>query len=255
MSNFSTCDSGCNTLPSLSHSEAQISYLVGKIDEKSYNTRIAWFDNDAWASDLAEDRDLNGEDYIYGDAAMLYAYSGHGGANNDSSGNQHYDIPMCHVSGGYTGSCDLDVTTQSKLGDYISDYYGYPHYGDAKWAVLMTCHSADSHPEQQWTNVYHGSFTYVCGYRGLSYDMSETEDVGANFVNDAFVYHTYEFKATWFSAAANFWEPDTAEVFTKGNSLDDVLYRRDHYTAAMSDNSNQDGGYWAYAYNNTCWDC
>lgn len=246
MYDWSTADAACTGQTTLSYTDDQIRMLVSKFDERSnMHTRIAWFDNDAWSSDIAEDQ-LSGQDNSFADTADFYAYSGHGNGPV-VDGVQKFTAPMRTKSAGYTEDCHAD-STKMKLGDNAGTYFSTPSPGNARWIMWLACYSVDVNPDQQWFDVFQGRLQYVMGYRNTSVDSSNTDDVAATFANDAYVWNRYEFKATWFSAIEDWWFNDTGEVFTRGTSSTNASWRRDHLTSGMLDDGAQNGGWWAYSY-------
>jgi Family of unknown function (DUF6345) len=186
INNWSGCQ--CNET-GLDYTDDQISQFNSAMNSHSYTKLSTYSNGSAWASDLAEDSasvngvTCSGSDRYYSDDVDAWAYSGHGGQYADSSGNQHYVIPFCNKgSSSFGGTCSLDVTKYTYMGEQSPVSYASPSAGVNRWMLLATCYSVHTAPHQQWGNSMRYGTEYVLGYRGTSADSENTDEVLGDFV-------------------------------------------------------------------------
>jgi hypothetical protein len=214
--NWTGCDT---TAPTLAHTDNQIGMFNNAMDMNG-QTRMASFANDAvWASDIT-DKTFHGDDENQADKADIYALSSHGSLGTDSVGNQTFRTPMCHG-----GTLTDPVFDSSRA--FWGGGSGMASGRKMRWAMLLTCFSADTDPARQWDAALEfNQFEYILGYRGTSADSSTTEEVPRDWVSGAIV-NKSTFKSAWFSATSDWWVDDTAEVVSGGTSVSDSNNRRD----------------------------
>jgi hypothetical protein len=230
MTNFSGCDSPCNGNSSLSHTGDQIGSFQHEWARVPGNsTTVAYTNGNVWATDYIEDTDFGGYDYQVTDDVQMFVYSGHGGNSNNAWG-QSYWIPTCHAnSSNY--SCNVDIE-DARLGEYFGPYAS-PMPGYMDWAILLTCYSVDTAPDQQWAQTMWYGTDFIMGFRGQSADSSLTNGDAGNFVDDAFgINHTYTFKSVWLDKGDADWITggDTPAVVAAGVGSSDATSRRDNYS-------------------------
>jgi Family of unknown function (DUF6345) len=217
MDNWTGC---ATTAATLSHSDNQIGMFVTAMDMNGQSRQAYFFNDSVWASDIT-DSSLGGQDQYQADKADIYALSSHGAAGVDGVGNQTFQTPMCH--GGTLTNPTFDSNSAIWGGGT-----GVASSRKMRWAMLLTCFSADTNPARQWDAAMEfNQFEYVMGYRGTSADSSTTEEVGRDWVSGAIVNFS-TFKSQWFSATSDWWVDDTAEVVSGGTSVADSDSRRDN---------------------------
>jgi hypothetical protein len=241
MTDYSGCDSPCRNNPTLNQTDDQINEFAGVLDAHGWSRWGLYGTGDSWAADIVEDQ-LGGDDFQQADNADIYAFSGHGGAGPDGSGNQDYASDRCWPGWSYS-TCKFDANNavwNETYGSYSTNS------GHMRWAVMLTCDSVDTDPWNQWIETfYNGGTEYILGYRGLSADSFTTDEVAQDWANNSLVNAT-NFKSGWFSATSDWWVDDTAEVVAGGTSASDATYRRDNLNHTWSRRVNTVGWDWLY---------
>ena len=228
MSDWSSC-TACSSVSSLSYTQSQINQLDTELNSDGMSKKFKFFNNYVWPSDLIEDY-LGGLDYAYGDGVELYAISSHGMAPIINSTVQLYRPTMCNASGGTT--C-YPYTDQMVFGEQSTSTYGATHSGRALWLILATCHSVDTSPGQQWKLPFQYGLEMVMGYKGTSADSPFTDEVLADFAENAFGGES-KFKQVWFSATEDWYIDDTAGIITchgtnTGTTTEELTNRLSNY--------------------------
>lgn len=230
ITSWSGCECSAN---SLSYTDDQINYFNERMTAKGNNRLSTFANTSVWGSDIGEDRDIGGQDFLYSDDAQAWAYSGHGAQYVDGSGIQHYWVPFCMKgASSFAGSCAVDSNNHVRLGEQSPTYYSSAHSGQNRYLVLATCYSVDSSPHQQWGATLGYGTEYIMGYRGTSADSSTTDEVLGDWVDNAYAGTVYTFKSSWFNAIEDWWVDDTGAVVSGGVTEADAIWRRDNYSRA-----------------------
>jgi hypothetical protein len=249
MTTWSSCDVGCTGMNPLSSTDEQASYFVAKMNQYGHTNTYFFANNDVYSSDILEDRDVNGQDYLYADDAEIYLFSGHGGQKDNWDGQTFY-VPMCHDPSSWVG-CEFDAEF-SRLGER-SGYYATPHNGDLRWMIWATCFSVDTDPVSQWKQTLKLGPDAVMGYRGLSADSWFTDEVPEDFAIQAWGPTNYTLKGSWFYAVEDFWIDDIGAIIVPGRaaypgSQADANYTLNNMTRLWSRRAaGQEAGFFAWA--------
>lgn len=205
----------------LSYTDDQINLFDSKMASLGHTLAQKYTNSSVWAGDLVEDTDFGGQDHLYSDDSVFYAFSGHGSADPNPWGQTFY-APMW--AAGANDSCWYDAE-ESRLGEQA---YGYasPNPGLMRYMMWLTCYSVHDAPDQQWGQSFWFGLDYVMGYRGLSADAWTTDEVPEDFVQEAFA-NNYTFKSSWFYAIEDWWEDDTGSLIASGTSSGAAASRRD----------------------------
>jgi hypothetical protein len=227
---YITSWSGCEcNAAALSYTDDQINQFNSRMNAKGHSNLSTFANQDVWGSDVGEDRDFSGEDMWYADDATAWVYSGHGDAPT-VSGSQHYVVPFCKKgNASFAGGCNFDATNHMRMGEQAGAYFATPNAGSNRWIILATCYGVHTQPNQQWSPNMSRGTEYVMGYRGLSADSENTDEVLGDWVDNAYGGTVYTFKSSWFSAIEDWWVDDTAGVVSGGTSQSDADWRRDNY--------------------------
>lgn len=245
MSNWSSC-SECSTWSSLSYTQSQINQLDTELNNDGMSKKYKFFNSYVWPKDLVEDQ-LGGYDYAYGDGVELYALSSHGDADYENN-LQVYKPSMCSSTSGL--EC-APSSSEMVMGEQSSSIYGTVHPGRLLWLILATCFSVHTEPAQQWQLPFKYGLEMVMGYRGISADSPFTDEVLADFAENAFGGES-KFKQVWFSATEDWYVDDTSGIITchgtnTGYTTDDLLNRLNNYRRTWTKRYN-DGTVRACAY-------
>ena len=201
---------GCDPVCDASHlfySDNQID-LFSSAMRSAGHTRVHRFaDDNVWESDWRDDADGYDDDY-YVDNAEVYAYSSHGNRTY-VNGQQQYMTPMCW--GTEEGACNV-TSADIHFGE-LSGPHAVPSPGSLRFLLLATCYSVHTRPNEQWGANLAEGLEMVFGYQFTSMDTLLTEDVLADFAEEAFIAHN-RLKATWMWAAEDFWVNDIPAVIT-----------------------------------------
>jgi hypothetical protein len=237
INDWSSCDTSCKGASSLNYTDDQINGFDSAMASLGH-TRMHKFSNTSvWASDYIEDV-LGGQDHLYSDDSDIVVYSGHGSAPTSSSG-QVFRAPMCRQ--GSSSSCMYD-SPNSRFGER-SGAYATPYSGNTRWLMWLTCYSVDTAPHQQWGAAFWQGLEYVMGFRGISTDSANTDEVPADWVGEA-ISSSQSFKAAWFWAIEDWWVNDTGAVASTGPDAASAEYRRDNLNKNSSRRAPEDYGYW-----------
>jgi len=232
---YLTSWSGCECAePGLSYTDDQINYFNSRMSAKGHTSLGTYANQDAWATDTTEDRAFNGSDNSYSDDAVAWAFSGHGAAYTDASGQQRFSAPMCFKGNAeYAGDCNWK-SVDTRLGEQAGTYYAWPNPGNNRYLVLATCFSVHTSPHQQWSPTMNRGTEFVMGYRGLSADSETTDEVLGDWVNNAYAGTVYTFKSSWFNAITDWWINDTGAVVSGGTSSSNAAWSRDNYSRSTA---------------------
>lgn len=224
---YLTSWSGCECSgSSLSYTDNQIKMFSNKMQDLGHSKQFMFANSNTWAADVTEDRDFGGIDYGYGDKVAMFAFSGHGSAPNDGSGNQTFRVPFCKASG--APSCEFDAAN-ARLGE-SSGYYASPHPGASRYSMWLTCYSVHTDPIGQWAQTMRQGHDYVMGYRGTSADSLTTDEVPRDWAKKAMrASDPWRFKSAWFWAIEDWWVNDTGAVVANGSTEDQAKNRRNNY--------------------------
>lgn len=229
---YLTTWSGCECSgKSLSYTDNQINMFRNKMESLGHTKRFVYANSNTWAADVTEDRDFNGLDHLYADDVDMFAFSGHGGAPDDNSGNQTFRVPFCKASG--APSCRFDAEN-ARLGE-SSGYYSTPHTGKSRYSMWLTCYSVHKRPMEQWAQTMRQGHDYVMGYRGTSADSLTTDEVPRDWASKAMrSSDPWRFKKAWFWAIEDWWVNDTGAVIANGSTIDNAKNRRNNYRRTWS---------------------
>lgn len=235
--------SGCQCSNSgLSQTGDQIHEWADNLEYYQHTRKFVYANSDVWSSDITEDRN-GGEDWIYGDAVDLYAYSGHGSAPT-VGGVQTYRAGLC--SAGTTSDCRFD-SVNARWGERGGGFQT-PHTGNMRWAIFLTCYSVHTDPMNQWAEATDYGFDYVMGYKNTSVDSHTTDEVGSDWV-DAAIADGDSFKSAWFWAIEDWWADDTGGVVASGTTTAGSESRRDHLVKSTARRpANEYHGFMAWAW-------
>ena len=222
LTNWGGCDALCAGQNSLSYTDDQIQMFESEMNDAGHSRTHGYVNGTTWASDLVEDAVFGGDDRWFSDDGQVYAFSGHGGCSG-SGWSQTFSIPMCRA--GSVASCNYNAE-HSRLGESLGTY-ATPSPGEMRWLILATCHSVDSAPYGQWSQVLTQGLDLVMGYRGVSADSECTDEVLEDLVGESFD-SSVDFKPGWFWAIEDWWIDDTAGIVASGASSLDATTRRDH---------------------------
>ncbi len=227
LTSWSGCDGGCSSAGGLSYTDDQVSMFISEMQSAGH-TKDHWYHNgNTWSSDLVEDY-FGGEDYFFTDPHTLYIFSGHGAAYNDSAGLQKFSAPMCHA--GSNNSCSI-TSERTRLGERTGVFASST--GNIRWIILCTCYSVHTQPGQQWGDQFYYGTDIVFGYRGLSADSENTDEVPEDFAEASFSGGD-KFKAGWFWAIEDWWVDDVGSLVASGTSSANANDRRDNMTKSWA---------------------
>lgn len=241
--NYMTSWSGCEcSANSLSYTDDQINMFDSEMSSLGHSLEQKYVNGSVWASDLVEDRGFAGQDYLYSDDSVFFAFAGHGAAPGSD---QTFIVPTCHA--GSADSCEYD-SQQSRLGEKASTYYATPNPGLMRYMMWLTCFSVDVQPNEQWGQTFRHGLDYIMGYRGTSADSENTDEVPEDFAQEAFYYNN-TFKSSWFYAVEDWWVDDTGSLISAGTTEGSAIYRRDYltrFTAPRSASEVHEFSAWSY---------
>lgn len=220
--NYMNSWNGCSCAASpLSYTDDQINLFDSKMASLGHTLAQKYANGAVWAGDLVEDTDFGGQDHLYSDDSVFYAFSGHGDASPNAWGQTFY-APMCFA--GANDSCWYD-SEESRLGEQAYAYAA-PNPGLMRYMMWLTCYSVHDAPDQQWGQSFWFGLDYVMGYRGLSADAWTTDEVPEDFAQEAFA-NNNTFKSAWFYAVEDWWEDDTGSLIAAGTDSAAAASRRD----------------------------
>ncbi len=218
---FMTHWTGCEkSLPQLSHTIWQIDMWGGEMASFGNAARFEYGDQNVWTSDVVEDAYPGGQDNAYADSVDFYALSSHGRVQG-AAGHQTYIGSMC--SRGTFTSPEWD-SQNSIFDETPPNYFAINSPGYARFIMLLTCFSVDTEPQNAWQAATAYGNDVIMGYRGLSADSTNTEEVGRDLADGVFR-NGQSFKPAWFYAVEDWWVDDVGEILVRGKTSAECISR------------------------------